>query len=303
MTTSELERNLAAAQSSNTRRAYRAAWQSFLGWVGSAAALPADPETVASYLSHLGARRAHVTLRCHAAAIADRHREAGFSPPTAHPLVRQVLAGHARRKGTQAEQAAPLGADEYVSVCAFACQPRITRGGVLETETQARRRGEQDIALIGLMRDAMLRRSEAAALLWGNIVELPDGSGRVQITRSKTDRKAEGTYLWVSPDVTEALGRWRARSRPSARDPIFRLAARSICKRIAAVCRQAGLQGQYSGHSPRVGMAQDLAKAGLSLPTIMQAGRWESPRMVSLYTRQITAAEGAVAQWYRAKNV
>ena len=42
-------------------------------------------------------------------------------------------------------------------------------------------------AFASVMRDAMLRRSEAAALEWADVELRPDGSGRLTIRRSKTD--------------------------------------------------------------------------------------------------------------------
>ena len=52
-------------------------------------------------------------------------------------------------------------------------------GGRLERTANACRRGALDIAMIGLMRDATLRVSEAAELTWGDVERLRGGSGRV----------------------------------------------------------------------------------------------------------------------------
>ena len=299
----ELRLNVEAAQASNTRRVYQSAWRAFCAWAGRPGPdlIPAPPDMVAEYLSALGKTRSHATLRCHAAAIANMHKEAGVEPPTAAPIVRKALAGHANRKGVAADQASPLDVEAFAAVLATARKPRVTRGGMMETEAQAARRGVQDIAMIGLMRDAMLRRSEAAALLWANLAPMPDGSARVMVQRSKTDQKGVGAWLWVSPVVAGALGELREIVKPEPRAALVGLKGRGICRRIAAACRQAGLEGHFSGHSPRIGMAQDLARSGLSLPTIMQAGRWRAPEMVSTYIRQITAADGAVARWYQGR--
>ena len=37
----------------------------------------------------------------------------------------------------------------------------------------------------------------------------------------------------------------------------------------------------------RVGMAQDLAVAGFSLPQIMRAARWTDPKMPAIYIRNL----------------
>ena len=48
----------------------------------------------------------------------------------------------------------------------------------------------------------------------------------------------------------------------------------------------------------RVGMAQDLAAAGVELPALMVAGRWQSPRMPARYTARPAAGRGAVPRYY-----
>lgn len=52
----------------------------------------------------------------------------------------------------------------------------------------------------------------------------------------------------------------------------------------------------FSGHSARVGMAQDLLADGADLASLMQAARWKSPRMAMRYTEALAAGAGAVAR-------
>ncbi len=59
--------------------------------------------------------------------------------------------------------------------------------GRTETAAAAQRRGKVDIALVCLMRDALLRRCEAAALVWEDLQVMSDGTGRLTVRRSKTD--------------------------------------------------------------------------------------------------------------------
>ena len=49
----------------------------------------------------------------------------------------------------------------------------------MERVTNAHRRGAVGVAMIGLMRDARLRVSEAAALTWGDLEIVPGGSGHL----------------------------------------------------------------------------------------------------------------------------
>ena len=61
-------------------------------------------------------------------------------------------------------------------------------------------------------------------------------------------------------------------------DPrIFRLGAAQIGRRIARACAQAGLLGEFSGHSPRVGMAVRMARRGAPLQAIQRQGRSSGP--------------------------
>ncbi len=64
-------------------------------------------------------------------------------------------------------------------------------------------------------------------------------------------------------------------------------------KRMADV---AGLDIDPSGHSTRIGAAQDMTAAGLGTAEIQQAGRWKSATMVSRYTENQQARRGASAR-------
>jgi hypothetical protein len=54
----------------------------------------------------------------------------------------------------------------------------------------------------------------------------------------------------------------------------------------------------FSGHSLRVGAAQDLAAAGVSTAAILQAGGWKDERMIRRYLRKLRAREGGMAQFF-----
>jgi len=55
----------------------------------------------------------------------------------------------------------------------------------------------------------------------------------------------------------------------------------------------------YSGHSPRIGAAQDMAAAGVSTAAMLQAGGWSDERMLKRYLRKLGALEGGMAQLFR----
>ena len=69
-----------------------------------------------------------------------------------------------------------------------------------------------------------------------------------------------------------------------------------ISQRIKDAAARLGLAGEYGSHSLRIGMAQDLAVAGFSLPMIMSGGRWKLPEMPAYYIRGLVPEEFAVAR-------
>ena len=118
------------------------------------------------------------------------------------------------------------------------------------------------MAIASVIRDGLLRVSEAAALAWADLSPAPDGSGIATVRRSKTDPESQGQAVYLGEAAMTAL----AAIRPADVDgaaPIFGLSVRQLPRRIQAMARAAGLGEGFSGHSGRVGMAQDLAASGL----------------------------------------
>ena len=284
----------------NTKTNYRVQWQHFRGWaVGRGfRVLPADPAQVAVYLAERMEASGHkpATLRVAASAIAFVHKTAGVADPCASPAVQRTLRSATRKAGQSQKQAEALTAAALAVIQATACTPRRGRGGRCESPATANYRGNLDLAVIRLMRDAMLRVSEAAVLTWQDLMTEADGTGRLLIRRSKTDAEGAGTVMFVSAETMATLG--VIRNGAGETDRIFSLRPNQLSLRIKQAAQAAGLGDGFSGHSPRVGMARDLARAGIELPRLMNAGRWRSPAMPAHYTRNETAGKGAVAQFY-----
>ena len=249
-----------------------------------------------------GQRKSLATARSRLAAIAAAHRIAQHPDPSQTPMVKATLKRLAREYGKPRKQASGLTSEALAAVKATARIQRVHKGKRhrKETESQAARRALVDLALLQVMRDGMLRRSEAAALTWGNVDVQGDGTGRLHVARSKTDQTAQGAVLYIGPQAVDALLAIRpeeAMIDPNAR--VFNLSVSQIGRRIKAAARIAGLGEGYSAHSPRVGMAQDLSADGAELPALMTAGRWSSPSMPAKYTEAQAASRGAVARYYR----
>ena len=174
-----------------TGDSYANQWNRFVAWsqASGTRSLPASPEDVAAYLedrSETGARPS--TLRVAAAAIARNHRDAGFDVPVHHGVARTTLDELTRDDAPGPTRALPLDLDCYLAIRKTAHRPRWGRGGRLERTPNARRRGSLDVAMIGLMRDARLRVSEAAELTWGDIERVRGGSGRVRVVGAEETR-------------------------------------------------------------------------------------------------------------------
>ena len=79
-----------------------------------------------------------------------------------------------------------------------------------------------------------------------------------------------------------------------------RLSADAVARIFTQRAQAAGLsptmvQG-LTGHSARVGAAQDMAVHGIDLAGIMQAGRWKTPQRAGRDIERLTARRGAAAQ-------
>ena len=286
-----------------TRRVYASAWRRFRSWAEGegAEALPAEPLTVAAYLAHRAAEGLSMaSVALDRKAISHYHRRAGFSTPTATEGVRRTFTGlvnQAVEEGrNEPRQARALTAEVLEAIRRTAHLQRSGPTGRTESAASARRRGDMDIAIASVMRDAMLRRAEAAGLRWREVKFIADGSARVTVRSSKTS--AVPTVLYVGPEATAALRRIRP-ANVARQSRVFGLrTGRAISNRVAAMAVAAGLGEGFSGHSPRVGMAQDLTAAGVGLTAIMVAGRWKSERMPAYYCRAEEVGRGAVARFY-----
>ena len=301
-----LRHSLDSSVSDNTRSVYASAWRSFQTWADPRAAMtmPASPPLVAAYLAHLAEERrlSVATVKLHKAALAAVHKAHGHPDPTDNEAVRQIMKGITRAHGRPQKQAKPLTAEALAAVKATA-KSRRSLGGPGKRQESAERaswRARVDLALLATLRDGLLRRSEAAALTWGDIEFRDDGAALITLRRSKTDQEAEGVVLYVGREAAQALLAIRPATELLDRNAkIFGMTTRHIGNRVRAAAQAAGLGEGFTGHSGRVGMAQDLVKSGVELPALMTAGRWKSSKMPARYTERQAADRGAVARYYQ----
>ena len=139
---------------------------------------------------------------------------------------------------------------------------------------------------------------------WSDITRIGDGSGRLLIARSKTDRFGVGAVMYVSARTLVALDnhheldmQWGGLRKGDNR--IFGVTGATLVNDFKLVLKKCGIEGRFASHSMRVGMAQELAIAGFGLTMIMQAGRWDNPAMPAYYIRGLKASDSAVARLSR----
>ncbi len=250
---------------------YAHEWNRFVAWSETAGkrALPATSEDVAAYLENRAEAGARVsTIKVVAAAIAHNHKYAGFDVPLGHGVARAVLGELTQDDSPGPTRALPLDLDCYLAIRKTAYEPRSGRGGGMERVSNARRRGALDVAMIGLMRDARLRVSEAAELTWGDLERVPGGSGRVRV--------GETGFRVVSADTMKLVSLVRRGAGDD--EPLLGMRPNQIAIRIGAAARQAGLGEGYSGDSPRLGMIQDMETLGVLLlgSHVAENEKWKS---------------------------
>ena len=285
------------AKAPNTRRAYASAWHTFLEWtiLTGRESMPAAPQSVALYLGHLAAEgKSLATINQARAAISHAHAAAGISQnenPARHPVVAEMVKGW-RNTSPAPAQVDALTALALARIRETARLPRRGRGGRRESAETAQARGAVDLAIIGVMSDGGLRRSEAAALTWNDIEFWADETARITIQKSKN--QVEPATVAVTETTAHALREIQPNDAdPTA--PVFGLTGEALASRIRASARAAGLGNGFSGHSGRIGMARRMVAAGAPNAAVQHQGRWRHGDMVARYTRG--EAAGDALKW------
>lgn len=300
----------AQALSANTRKTYRTGWGSWTRWADARGipALGAGPEHIQRWLATLWLEgKKPTTLSTYLSAVARELDTCPGPNPARHRDVRLVLSGlksKAADDGYTPRQADPLLWAHALRMIDTAHLPRRNQpGGRLETPEQAEKRALFDIAMICVSHDAALRRSELLALIWADIIPpQPGGCWTVRIRRSKTDRTGQGAYAPISPFTAQALIHFKP-DYALPDDPVFNISPSTVTRRLKAAAQHAGIDpANITSHSPRIGMAQDLAAHGIDLPGLMLAGRWKSHSMPHHYTQHLDAQNTPAAQYLKTQD-
>lgn len=281
-------RKIEGAYAPSTIRAYKSSFERFIQFCEECKvlALPADPEYVALYISKLttsGLKSS--SIRNIVAAISSIHKLNMFGDPTQHATVKIELRRMNRTLGRYSQQAYGITA------------PILEK--MLEA-TDNNLRGIRDRALLLLAYDSMCRRSELVSLKVMDIqVQELDNKGqmKIRLRKSKTDQESQGRWIHPSERSADATIKWINQAKlddgylfrgiNNATDITHELKSSQINRIYKRLARDAKLPKEVidhiSGHSMRVGAAQDLLKSGASMLMIMNRGRWSKTDTVMRY--------------------
>jgi integrase len=279
------------ARARNTIRGYRSSFRRFAAWCDRMrlCPLPADPETIARYLSDQAGRLKAATLEHHLSAIAKAHKAAGLSSPAKDSmLIAETLKGIKRVHGSAVAQKSPVLTEDLRLML------RMTPDRLI---------GVRDRALLLIGFAGAFRRSELVSLDVEDLT-FPTEGLLITLRRSKTDQEGEGRRIAI-PHGTHAqtcpiraIRAWLEASgitegaifRPVTRHGRLqpaRLSDHAIAVLVKGYASAAGLDPKlYSGHSLRAGLVTSAARAGVPERVIMRTTGHKSIDMVLRYVRQ-----------------
>ncbi len=288
-------RSIDGAYAPSTIRAYRVNFEKFIHFCddGDTSSLPAKPLEVARYISKLtGSGLKSSSIRVSIAAISIIHKLNALDDPTQHPTVKIELRRMHRTLGRYSQQAFGITA------------PILEK---MLNATAYNIRGVRDRALLLLAYDSMCRRSELVSLRITDIQidELENCTQmKVRLRKSKTDQELQGRWLFLTQRSADALSLWLSQAKlkdgylfrgiNNAIDITQELKSSQINRIYKRLAKDANLPKEIidhiSGHSMRVGAAQDLLRSGASMPMIMNKGRWSKTDTVMRYLENTSSS-------------
>ncbi|MEZ3501458.1 tyrosine-type recombinase/integrase [Pantoea sp. KPR_PJ] len=277
--------------------------------------LPMSPEDLRDYLSYLHSLgRASSTIGTHQSLIAMLHRNAGLIPPSTSPLVSRAVRKINRVAvvaGERTGQAVPFRLSDLQRVEAdWAQQPSL--------------RNLRDLAFLHVAYSTLMRISEVARFRVGDVMRAEDGRIILEGSWTKTILDTGSLVKALGSRSSEILTQWLVASglinepdaflfspvhrsgkvKVTTDQPMSTPALKSIFTRAweaagpgSPAKPNKNRYRRWSGHSARVGAAQDLARKGYSVPQIMQEGTWKKPETLMRYIRYVEAHKGAMVDF------
>lgn len=282
------------AYSEKTLSGYRSDLRCFIIWCDGQERnwAPADAETVTCFIDDQIRGLSIATIKRRVEAVKFAHRMLDLSSPASSSEVRLALRRAARARPARPKQSLGLTSDLLVRMLA-ACP-----------ETLA---GKRDAALISLGYDTLCRSIELAAMRVEHLA--PDGE-TILVPRAKSDPFGDGRIAYLSRSTQKRVTAWLAASGlPSG--PLFQglhtrklsgqhlntASIRGIVKRVAEIAKLDQEAKHLSGHSMRIGAAQDMMVVGIDQIAIMQAGGWKNANVLGRYVENAAALAIHERRW------
>ena len=273
----------------STIRAYKTDFTDFIHFCHdkNADALPAQPDLVAQYIADLTkSGRSSASIRRALCGLSAIHRLNRFEDPTKDPDVTLEMRRMHRKLGRSSKQARGINADTLEKML---------------LATDATIRGVRNKALLLVAYDTLCRRSELVSLRVKDVKINTDNTNAsfILLRKSKTDQDSKAKWLHLSQRAHIALAECMKKL-PKGQEKIFcglnralnaspQISMGQINRIYKKIARKAGLDESeiegISGHSMRVGAAQDLLNSGASMPIIMQRARWSKSDTVMRYVQ------------------
>src|SRR5271155_4764025 len=286
------------AYSPNTLRAQKADGAIFQAFCESRGEpyLPADPMTIRAFIEdRVKVGKKPATIKRYVATIARVHVAAKLLNPCSSEAVRLGLKKMGRETSARQDQAHPLNWKDIKEFIDSAGE------GL---------RADRERAMLCVAYETLARRGELVALEVRDIDFLPNGTGQALIRRGKTDASGQGRVAYLSRTTVRWLKVWlehtgveegavfrRLIGRAQIGGPLYSGSVSLIFKRVAQwIGMPQRFVDKVSGHSTRVGAAQDLAALDIDLAAITQAGGWRSPRMPLQYAEKINVGRSGMAR-------
>jgi integrase/recombinase XerD len=283
------------AYSDITLRGYKNDLEVFKSWCmpRQESWLPATPEGVARFVDEEAPSKSIATLKRRISAIQFAHRMADLPSPIGHSEVHLAVRRAARAKRRRPKQAFGLSSGLLRRIVG-ACPNTLA--------------GLRDAALFSVGYDTLCRSSELVAM---RVEHLSDDLSSIEVPRSKSDPFGNGRIAYLSPETTARVGAWLEAAELQS-GPLFRglhtrrvssvaLDTSSVRRRIKVAARRARLGGEVvsglSGHSMRVGAAQDMMLTGFDTLGIMQAGGWRTHSVLARYVENASAIRMHARRW------
>ena len=288
--TSLIEATLArleGAYAPNTLKSYYADANAFVDWCSqkNIEPFPLKSASTRKYIEAMATDYSYASIRRRLSCLRRINKLLGHHDHTQTEEVYLTIRRLKRSKCLEQQQA--VGINHGVLVKMIDAQP----------DTLA---GIRNKALLSVGYDFLARRSELVALRTTDLEFTKDGALKGMIRKSKTDQYGRGRLVFGSERSAKLLRGW-FREKPKGIEAVFcainhgQCVDRPICDRnVNEIIKKSVIKVkrcerpsdlEVSGHSLRVGAAQDLLIKGYDMAAIMRAGGWSNAETVSRYLR------------------